>query len=164
MEPPTHRLALVPNLIKTIDFYGESPESILDVGCGGLAPVFKKHYGEKYTGLDLESCLYPVDVHGDAQDLHMFGDNSFDIVVAWSVVEHLLCPFKGLEEMVRVAHKVVVTTTDLTRHDVDGDSTHLYSWTPKTYGQLLNRLDYPCKVRVRETPPRFIGIIWKKPI
>lgn len=155
------RLRLVPAFLKTIRRFTNDSESILDIGCGCLYDSFKKQFGARYTGLDTEDSEWPRDVTGDAHDLK-FADDSFDVVTAWSVIEHLLCPYAGIMEMVRVSRRVVLLNTDFTRQDQDGDPTHLYCWTPKILRQLLARTGYPYEVRISPTFPRFLGLIWKK--
>jgi len=159
-SPPQHRLRLMPSFIEIIMEYAGEPDSILDVGCGPLRGAFKKRFGDRYTGLDLPSSPYPKDCEGDAGALP-FGDDSFDAVTAWSVIEHLPCPYGGIMEMVRVARRVVLMTTDLSPHDRDGDPTHLYCWTPKILGHLLRRTGRRSAVRVGDRFPQILGVIWK---
>ena len=131
-----HLIPEFTNLIKWYDKDGVS--RILDVGCGTLHQSFKRIYGERYTSLDLSSTPFPKSVPGDAHDLSMFHDDSFDIVTMWSVIEHLKEPYKALSEAIRVAKTVVTLSTDFTERDKNMSDNHYYSWTQKTLNHLLS--------------------------
>lgn len=162
VEVPQHRRVLVPVFLKVIEVYGGlSTPTILDVGCGGLRKEFKAVFGERYKGLDLPSCPYPKDFEGDAEDLSRFGDDEFDVVTAFSVLEHLHNPMIGLSEMLRVSRHTVILTTDLTRTDQDRDDSHLYCWTPKVFKQFLERVAQGKKVKVWTEINILFGAIYK---
>jgi len=133
------RFRLVPLFTKFINQIAQPEDTILDVGCDILCPVFHRRFGERYAGLDLPTRPCPKDYEGDAENLP-FPDNSFDIVTAWSVLEHLTNPFIGLSEMIRVARKAVLVSTDYTEKDKNKSSNHLYCWTQKVFHPLKNRL------------------------
>ena len=131
------RLALVPLFSKWIRQVCEGePESILDVGCGFLQPNFKAVFGFRYYGLNPPWIYTFCDYHGLAEILP-FKDNRFQLVTAFSVVEHLHCPFEAVAEMLRVAQKAVLLTTDFTEGDKNRDVSHMYSWTPVTFKHFL---------------------------
>jgi SAM-dependent methyltransferase len=85
---------------------------VLDVGCG------RKPYRDiiepkcdQYIGMDIEK-KDTVDVVGDAQKLP-FDDQSFDVVVAFQLMEHLPEPNQFLSECYRVARPgghILITT------------------------------------------------------
>jgi ubiquinone/menaquinone biosynthesis C-methylase UbiE len=97
---------------------------ILDVGCG--KGWVAKHYlpkGVKVHSLDVSTSnpakvkeLYPSDDHkGIAADSFLlpFYDNSFDIVVASEIIEHVIDPAEFVKELFRVVKKggkLLVTT------------------------------------------------------
>jgi hypothetical protein len=140
MRVPVHRERLIRVFINLTKRYYPEFNTVLDVGCGGLCEAFNRIYGEdNYTGLDIESCGYPVDVIGNAENIQ-YEDNSVDVVTGWSVIEHLLNPYNGMCEMLRVSRQGFIVTTDLTERDKNTDPTHLYSWTPKTLTQLFSKL------------------------
>ena len=140
MRVPTDREVLVRRFVDLTRRHFPDAETRLDVGCGPLCGIFNKIYGEdNYTGLDLKSCPFPVDVYGDVQDLEYRAD-LFDVATGWSVIEHLLNPYGGMLEMLRVSKMGFIITTDLSKRDKDNDPTHLYSWTPKTLRQLFKKL------------------------
>ena len=86
--------------------------SILDIACGdgtGLK-VFRELGFENITGADLcddklERAKTVCDrvVKADIHDLHMFGDNEFDIVYSSHTLEHAYDPIKAIQELRRVA-------------------------------------------------------------
>lgn len=134
----SERERLVPTFVKFIEQLHPNPENILDVGCGPLRDAFRRQYGKRYTGLDLLNTPYPKDIVGDAHKMPRLKDQSYDVVTAWSVLEHLHNPAIALKEMFRITRHVLIISTDLTRQDQDGDPTHLYCWTPKVFRQFLN--------------------------
>ncbi len=155
----SERERLLPLFVKFIEQLHPGPESILDVGCGPLRNSFRKHYGKKvYTGLDVPNSGYPKDLIGDAHSMPKLEDKSFDVVTAWSVLEHLENPAIALKEMFRVTKQVLIVSTDYTRHDKDNDPTHLYCWTPKVFGQFL-RLAEGYEVRVWEEGSILFGMV-----
>lgn len=99
------RIKIFTDRIKQI---GENLE-ILDVGCGDgvlTEPVFKM--GNKVTSMELpeiakltQRCKVPTIVAGDAEQL-AFSSESFDVVMASEMVEHLWQPENFLLEVYRV--------------------------------------------------------------
>ena len=140
------RLRLMPLFLQIIQGATPNPESILDVGCGGLRNAFKKEFGDQYIGIDIDRGRI-IDRPADAHKLP-FIDASFDVVTAWSVLEHLENPFVAVGEMLRVARRFVLVSTDFAQNDKDGSPFHLYSWTPMTFQQFLEKQGYPVKVWV----------------
>lgn len=93
----------------------KNPKSILDVGCGDgfylhlLCALFPK---ANIIGIDKDkNALRSASInlkdknlklkHGDIYNLN-FANNSFDIVLASEILEHLIDDFKGLKEIHRV--------------------------------------------------------------
>ena len=74
----------------------------LDVGCGdgGFVKIMKERgldtigVDKKYDGVDVENMPFP--------------DNSFDVVVAFEVIEHTLNPVKAIEELKRVCRNQLI--------------------------------------------------------
>lgn len=156
--PPLHRLQHVPLFIKVIREKAGDPETILDVGCGALRDTFRQHFGEKYKGLETPGYDVPKDYEGYAENLP-FPDESFDIVTAWNLVEHLVNPFEGLTEMLRVARRAVILCTDSADVFRDGDPTHLYCWTTKVFHQFLSKSGFKAQTWVEKYI--LFGIVWK---
>ncbi len=103
---------------RTIAFFPEDIMSVLDVGAGYgvLLELLEKQRNIKGVGVEIADVMIAygrsrgVDLRkGDASQLE-FPDNSFDIVVATEVIEHL--PFgiyeKTLSEFERVSRKYIV--------------------------------------------------------
>ncbi len=91
------------------------PETVLEIGVGDA--VFGRYLEDvvhtTYTGVDIDPDLHP-DVVGDITALS-FPDNSFDVVCAFEILEHL--PFdvvpKAMSELRRVSkNHVVVSVPD----------------------------------------------------
>lgn len=86
------------------------PESVLEIGIGNkTASNYLKEMGLKVTTCDFDKNLEP-DIVGDIRDLKNIKDNSFDLVMACEVLEHL--PWedidKALAELKRVSKKYVL--------------------------------------------------------
>jgi len=85
----------------------QSGGSLLDVGCGRSAPVLRKYSGiaGRLTGLDLvefNGLIEGVELrNGSISDTGLDG-NSFDVVMARSVMEHVADPVAAFQEVSRV--------------------------------------------------------------
>jgi len=94
-------------------------DSILDVGCGEGITLFnfeKEGIGKKLYGIDYSDDALKIGkkIHphlnlrkGDIYDIKE-KDNSFDLVMATEVLEHLEDPQKALKELIRVSKKYVM--------------------------------------------------------
>jgi len=89
---------------------GVKSGSVLEVGVGDqvMANYIKQNTDVKYTSIDIAKDLKP-DVVGDVASLP-FENNSFDVVCAFEVLEHLEFDkfVIALKEMKRVADKYVI--------------------------------------------------------
>jgi len=75
-------------------------DTILDLGCG------KERFSPTVAGVDVQDFGW-----NRVWDLNKFPypfpDNSYDIVRAWSILEHLKYPYQALQEMKRIASKEI---------------------------------------------------------
>lgn len=98
-----------------------SDKKTLDVGCtnGPYVKLFPNR-----IGIDIRKAK-AVDIIADVHDLHMFKDNTFDIVLCTEVLEHLHTPSKAISEMKRVLKKggklILTTRFIFPLHDTPGD-------------------------------------------
>ena len=74
--------------------------NILDLGCG------REKLNENTTGVDILNFGWNK-VHDLNKSPYPFENNSFDVVRAWSLLEHLKHPYKALEEMKRISKKEI---------------------------------------------------------
>jgi len=87
-----------------------NPSEVLEIGVGDrvVASYIKNNTNIAYKSLDIAEDLHP-DIVGDIEKINL-GDNSFDIVCAFEVLEHL--PFEKfvtvLNELGRVSKKYVL--------------------------------------------------------
>lgn len=158
VDQVTARHRLIPVFIKFIRQVSNDKDTILDVGCGSLRDAFHRCLGSRYKGLDLPERPDPKDYEGNAEALP-FPDDSFDMVTAWSVLEHLENPFIALLEMVRVARKTILVSTDYTERDKNQSDNHMYCWTQKIFNQFLSRPGFKIKVWMEDNV--LYGLIWK---
>jgi len=93
-------------------------KNLLDVGCGDgiLCKIYKNKGVNKVVGIDLSknriktailNCAECEFAIGSIYNLP-FKDNSFDLVAAVEVIEHLEKPEKALNELKRVSKKYVI--------------------------------------------------------
>lgn len=149
----THRAALRANAlnverIQTVsDMVGHLGNGlrVLDVGCGDgtiSEPLWKM--GNYVTSVELPKiatlahrCRVPLVVAGDAEQL-AFASNSFDVVLASEVVEHLWNPHNFFDEAHRVlrANGHLIISTPEGREGLDYDS-HKYCFTVEGLKQML---------------------------
>ncbi len=94
-------------------------DSVLDVGCGegfALQKLYQSRIGKRLEGIDFQKEAIELGrkIHphlnletGNIYNLS-FKDNSFDLVMATEVLEHLEEPRKGLKELIRVSKKYLL--------------------------------------------------------
>ena len=91
-------------------FLGRSKLKILDIGCGtGYVALVNKNNGHDVKGIDFSSVAVQqaVDLGIDCQVIDLdngipFEDNSFDVVWAGDVIEHVFDPIFLMKEVRRV--------------------------------------------------------------
>lgn len=95
------------------------PETILDVGCGTgyITNIMSNELDSTVIGCDMDSNRISFARGNFGQEVIIaditqlpFRDDSFDIVVASEILEHINCTEAALNEIARVAKKCVVIT------------------------------------------------------
>ena len=110
-------------------------KTVLDVGCGDKW-IQRYCNADLWVGVDIRKGA--CDVLADAEHLP-FKDNSFDIVLAYSIIEHVKNPYLCMKEWLRVAKECVLLWTDYPlTWNAETDPTHLYCWSPKILRQFLS--------------------------
>lgn len=117
-----------------------SDAKTLDIGCGN--DQYGKYFPNRTT-IDIEKRDgINVDIIGDAHDLHMIEDGSYDVVLCTEVLEHLHTPAKAIGEFRRILKpggKLILTTRFIyPLHDVPGD---YYRYTKYGLQHLLQEFD-----------------------
>lgn len=134
------RARLAPMFIKYLKQVHPDPDmTVLDVGCGPLYEEFRREFGDKYRGTDIDPHVRCDEVMS-AEDIHY--ENQFDVTSGFSVIEHVDNPMIALKQMFKACKKGVLLTTDLEEVDMNGDPTHLYCWTPKVFRQFLSKVGF----------------------
>ena len=136
-------------------------DSILDVGCGEgftLNKLLENKIGERLEGVDFQKSAIEIGkkVHtylalkqGNIYKLE-YKNNSFDLVIATEVLEHLKDPKKGLKELVRISKKYLLLSVpnepffmganflrgkNITRWG--NDIEHIQHWSAKGFAQFI---------------------------
>jgi 2-polyprenyl-3-methyl-5-hydroxy-6-metoxy-1,4-benzoquinol methylase len=128
---------------------------VLDVGCGdGAISEYILKMGNCVTSVDLPTVATLAHrrrvllvVAGDAEQL-TFASNSFDVVLASEVVEHLWSPSSFLDEACRVlrANGHLIISTPEGREGLRYDS-HKYYFTVERLTQMLGARFTLCEVK-----------------
>ena len=115
----------------------KSGTDVADVGCGDrfLEPEFEK-LGMNYEGYDIED----GNIETDPINVR---ENSFDLMVSYSLIEHLHDPSNFLSEANRClkTNGIIVIETPNWRYcknDFYNDYTHVKPYTPTSLKTLLN--------------------------
>jgi len=93
-------------------FFQDVPKNarILEVGCGSgwVRPALQARGYTNYTGMDL---FPPADIVGDIRKWRELGltPASFDVVVAFEVVEHVDC-FEAVYDLLAPGGRMLITT------------------------------------------------------
>ena len=118
-------------LLNNID---DSPESIMDVGCGKgylLNCIKKISPGSKLFGVDVQNRLRFEHIEfteGNITSLP-FADNSFDTVICTHTIEHIVSLQQAVDELVRITRKKLIIVTPCQRYfyyTLDGHISFFY--------------------------------------
>ena len=152
-------------------YFKDSYKTILDVGCGkGIHMREFQKLGYKVKGVDkLEEAIeLSPDLNIEGVDMEWealpFDDDSFDVVLSKSCLEHIHYPDNNMKEMYRVLKprgRLIIQTPDYAKHkSFYADHTHVVPYVKESLTNLL--LIYGFKVIEVK---RFIQIpfLWKYP-
>lgn len=83
---------------------------VLEIGSGDgwVSEYFRNRYHDNYSCIDLNS---PADIIGDIRDWKKLGlnENSFDVIIAFEVVEHVDC-FKECHDLLVPGGRLLLTS------------------------------------------------------
>lgn len=91
------------------NFRGYFGATILDIGAGGSANFFRKHFGKAYTAVDVsESRNRPDHFVNFEKDPLPFADGAFETVFCFDCLEHCENIHSLFDELVRVSKRNVI--------------------------------------------------------
>jgi SAM-dependent methyltransferase len=132
---------------------------VLDLGCGTFP--YKAKENEDVTSVDLRKEVNPTIVHNLFQFPYPFDDNSFDIVYASHVMEHMKDNIEFMDEIYRIAKpdaKVIIRVPHFSGRSAWCDPTHLraYSYYQFYYYSSGSRDHYGnCEFKVKKVELRY---------
>jgi len=139
--------------------------SVLDYGCGrGEAMALFRDAGMTPTGVDIDPvCLDLASTHGETVPLEgddpvaQFGENAFDVVASFHVLEHVECPKRILSGLRDVSREFVLLAVPnlrylhlLCKRHIDlaiVNEGHLHGWD---HWHLLNLAERHCGLELVE--------------
>lgn len=85
--------------------------TVLDVGAGGSATIFRQQLGRRYIAIDVSNARATPDLICDFEREPLpFADNQFDTVLCFDVLEHVDSPHRLFAECARVARRNVIVS------------------------------------------------------
>jgi 2-polyprenyl-3-methyl-5-hydroxy-6-metoxy-1,4-benzoquinol methylase len=151
-------------LFSTAGKSGAKP-SVLDIGCAtGALLDFLRGKGWRVTGVEISPCAgyakneRNLDVRNIPLEENNFPDNSFDVILASHLIEHLNSPKTFLEETYRILKNngyLFVTTPNISgfQSRIFGSRwrsaifDHLYLFSKRTLSKLLKAVGYKIESR-----------------
>lgn len=128
---------------------------ILEVGSldviGSVRPVIERLNPKEYIGIDIEHGK-GVDIVCDAQDLaHIFGENSFDVVVCTEVLEHIKDWRKAISNIKRVCrhHGIIFLTTKMPKFVYHAYPDDYWRFSERDFCEIFG----DCQIKLLETYP-----------
>jgi len=159
--------------VRLLEKFCPPPARVLEVGCGrGYLLDALEKAGYEVLGVEVAASLFERDLKRrparlmGAEDIHQFGENSFDAVISNDVLEHLVdieAVQDALENIVHVARKWVQVSMGTGRSplfpqclDLPVDDLHTVQMTPEEWRRMLSEY---VDVRFKKTfgPSVFIG-------
>ncbi len=141
---------------------------LIDFGSaeGDLHKFLKKNFSGKVIGVDLEN----ADITHDLNIFpYPFKENYADTIVAGEIIEHLLHPFKFLEECYRILKPngiLIITTPNMIglQHIIkpndfwikNREDPHIYAWNIEMISKLMEMVKF--KIIYKE----LLNIFWAK--
>ena len=138
---------------------------ILEVGCGPLGLFTFK---ENVVGLDSidysENALGDQFIHGMMEDLSMFQDDYFDVVICCNSLDHCLSPETAVKEMFRVSKKIVFWSNVFNPIAIPLmmviDATHPFHFTMVDIEKLFNLSGISSNRVTRKVSKKLINIYY----
>jgi SAM-dependent methyltransferase len=145
------------NILQTLGAHRSSIESVLEVGCGTgavLAAICAHGVGYRHCGIDLSDPHDHLDPGLDVSKLTLsrydgvkipFDDNSFDLVIASHVLEHVPDERGFLHELKRVSRRVIYVEVPCELHlrssaaalQTSLNIGHINAYTPESFALTL---------------------------
>lgn len=115
-------------------------ESVLDIAPTKNFDISTQFIAKKYTSIGLEGFREP-DIKMDLEQLpYPIPDNSYDIVIASNILEHLHEPWKTVEEAVRISRRWLLISLPSNSFAGDGGKWgHLHDITPDSFNMFLEQ-------------------------
>lgn len=84
-------------------------DTVLDVGAGGSADIFRKHLGSRYKAVDVSNSRNQPDYFVDLEKERLpFKDGEFETVLCFDNLEHCENCHDLLDDLIRVSSKYVI--------------------------------------------------------
>tara|TARA_B100001093_G_C26825089_1_gene1013636 strand:+ start:940 stop:1605 length:666 start_codon:yes stop_codon:yes gene_type:complete len=125
-------------------------DSVLDFGCGG-GFVLDSLKCKRKIGIEINPFAKKQAVSLGIEVFDSFGpikNNSVDVVISNSALEHISNPIKILKETYRVLKPngniiISVPHEDLSYNFEDDDiNQHLFTWSPMSFGNLIQKVGF----------------------
>jgi SAM-dependent methyltransferase len=125
-------------------------DTVLDFGCGG-GYLLKNLPGKRKLGIEINPHARPVAAANGVEvfsDISEIPDNSVDTIVSNHCLEHVPHPMKALVELrskLKVGGYAMFVVPCETIHDAYHPTNidhHLYTWNPRTLGNLFHDAGY----------------------
>jgi len=132
---------------------------VLDLGCGTFP--YKAGENEEVTSVDFRPEVSPTVVHNLFHFPYPFRENSFDIIYASHIIEHMKENVEFMEEIYRIANpgaKVIMRVPHFSGRSAWCDPTHLraYSYSQFYYYSSDSRDHYGnCEFKVEKIRLRY---------
>ena len=114
--------------------------TVLDVGCGsgeGLKVLGAR--SRKAVGIDLDERLRRLDLDIQIKNITAIPDRSFDVVVCIDVIEHVETDQEFVENLARVARRLVFVSTPNFAVSRNRHRYHVREYLPDEFVQLFSR-------------------------